>query len=239
MDASDEKQRRVAQGQLEPSIYVPARMVSIYVTRLLLPTPVTSNAVTLAWGIVLLIAAGLLATGNPGPVLGAAALIALAYVLDCVDGELARLRDNCSNVGSTLEQIVHWSTNLAVLAGAAVGVYHKTGDAGYLVLGLVVIIGDATFHFMYVSLRVAALPGGSYGLLPVVTRWQFYLMPINTNLVMLFALFDRTEIALWIWAVWSHLAWIVGFSLYFFAALRLEKAHKVLHEVLVSLSEQK
>src|SRR5690242_16896963 len=109
MSKTNDELRSLAQNQLEPAIYVPARRLSIHISSLLVGTPVTPNQVTLGWGTCLVASSGLFFAGYQRM---AAVLIAVAYVLDCVDGELARLRGSGSNVGSILEQMVHWFTNL-------------------------------------------------------------------------------------------------------------------------------
>lgn len=225
--------RKIAQNQVEPAIYVPARLVSIYISQALVNTPVTPNIVTVVWGLCLLFSSGLLALGSRNEALVAAVLIAFSYVLDCVDGEIARLRECGSDVGSVLEQMVHWITNLTILAGASIGLYRAGGEVHYLLLGMVVLIGDATFHFIYVSLRVAASPGAQYGLLAILTRWQFYLMPISTNLIMLGAIAGQVGAALWIWAVWSNVAWMTAFTLFFIAEARLEGLRRLVKAALV------
>ena len=117
------------------------RRLSPYVTRLLLRTPVTANALT-----ALMIPAGLLAAlalTFPG-LAGAAAAVMLAQLqllLDCCDGEVARWRRTFSPRGVYVDQIAHYSTE-TVLA-AALGVRADGGwdsIGGWTTLGLVVAV---------------------------------------------------------------------------------------------------
>ncbi len=117
------------------------RRMSPYLTRLLVPTPLTPNAVT--W---LMIAAGLLsafALSFPGLWTAVAAflLIQLQLLLDCSDGELARWRKISSPVGIYLDRVGHYVTEAALPIGLGVradGGWDKIG--GWTTLGLVISV---------------------------------------------------------------------------------------------------
>jgi hypothetical protein len=90
------------------------RRLSPYLTRPLLRTRVTPNAVT--WG---MIAVGLLAAAVltlPGviPAAVAALLIQCQILLDCVDGEIARWRRQFSPAGIYLDRLGHYVTETAL-----------------------------------------------------------------------------------------------------------------------------
>ena len=117
------------------------RRISPHLTRLLIPTRVTPNAVT--WS---MIAAGLLAAlalSVPGlwTAVAAFALIQLQLLLDCSDGELARWRRTSSPVGIYLDRVGHYVTEAALpiaLGVRADGGWDSIG--GWTSLGLVVSV---------------------------------------------------------------------------------------------------
>ncbi len=117
------------------------RRLSPYLTRVLVATPLTPNAVT--W---LMIAAGLLAAvalSFPGlwTAVAAFALIQLQLLLDCSDGELARWRQISSPVGIYLDRIGHYVTEAALpiaLGVRADGGWDSIG--GWTTLGLVISV---------------------------------------------------------------------------------------------------
>jgi phosphatidylglycerophosphate synthase len=112
------------------------RRLSRPLTRFLLRTPLSPNAVTLM-GITIGVAGGLLlgAAGRTGVALGVACLI-VSGVLDCSDGELARLRFAESRLGHWLDMAGDTVVHLAVLAGITLYL-GRTGDApGWPVLAL-------------------------------------------------------------------------------------------------------
>jgi phosphatidylglycerophosphate synthase len=112
------------------------RRLSRPLTRLLLHTPLGPNAVTL-----LGIAAGLLGgclIGVPGGVALAAgvACLVLSGVLDCVDGEVARLRLAESRLGHWLDVVGDTLVHVALLSGIAVRLAHTGAMPGRGTLAL-------------------------------------------------------------------------------------------------------
>jgi phosphatidylglycerophosphate synthase len=113
------------------------RRVSPYVTRALVATPLSANAVT-----ALLLPAGLLAalsltvTGIWGAV-GAVLFAQLWLLLDCCDGEVARWRRTFSAKGVYLDGLSHSLTQAALPAGLGIradGGWDSIG--GWTALGL-------------------------------------------------------------------------------------------------------
>lgn len=103
------------------------RRVSIHITRALTPTRVTPNAVT--WAMLGCGVGAALAMTVPhlwGPVV-AFVLIQAQGTLDCVDGELARWRDQRSPSGIYLDRIGHYVTDGCLAVGVGV---HADGGLG-------------------------------------------------------------------------------------------------------------
>jgi len=86
------------------------RRASPYLTRWLIPTRLTPNAVTWLMIGVGVAAAVLLAIPSVWASLGAVLLIQLQILLDCSDGELARWRKQFSPVGIYLDRLGHYVT---------------------------------------------------------------------------------------------------------------------------------
>ncbi|MDN5778491.1 MAG: CDP-alcohol phosphatidyltransferase family protein [Humibacillus sp.] len=94
------------------SLYL--RHLSIYVTRLLLPTGITANGVTgLMIGCGLLGAAALLIPGLTGAFIAMVAM-QLQILFDCSDGEVARWRQRFSPAGIWLDRVGHYTTEAAI-----------------------------------------------------------------------------------------------------------------------------
>ncbi len=63
-------------------------------------------------------------------------ILQLAYVIDCVDGQLARLKQLSSPVGALLDFMLDEVKAFLVIASAAVRLYLQHGDPRWLLLGL-------------------------------------------------------------------------------------------------------
>src|SRR3954451_21903310 len=112
------------------------RRYSPYLTRLLLPTRVTPNAVTWAMVVVGVLAAAVLTVPGLWAAIAAVALIQLQILLDCTDGELARWRRQFSPAGIYLDRFAHYFTE--TLLPIALGIRADGGwdsIGGYTTLG--------------------------------------------------------------------------------------------------------
>jgi hypothetical protein len=142
------------------------RRVSIYVTRALLPTPLTPNQLTLVM-IVVGLAGGVIA-GQPG-LLGALLTVAAIQVyllFDCVDGEVARWRATTSAAGVYLDRLGHYVVEASLLIGLgarAGGGWRDPG--GWLVVGtlaaLLHVLSKAETDLVVVARATSGLPSGT------------------------------------------------------------------------------
>jgi phosphatidylglycerophosphate synthase len=117
------------------------RRLSPYVTRMILPTRVTADAVTGATLVVGLAAAAVLTLPGLWPAIAALALIQLQMLLDCADGEIARWRRQYSTAGIYLDRMSHYVTETAfpiALGVRADGGWDSLG--GWTSLGLLVAV---------------------------------------------------------------------------------------------------
>lgn len=121
------------------------RPVSTPLVLLLAPTPVTPNQVTLAsFGVALGAATVLIAwLGYPGLVVGTA-VFSLAYVLDCVDGMLARQRGTASPAGHLFDFLMDEIKSFVLLGAVSLRLYRESADSRYLVIGIVGLVCLAT-----------------------------------------------------------------------------------------------
>jgi phosphatidylglycerophosphate synthase len=137
------------------------RRLSPYLTRRLLPTRVTPNAVTWAMVAVGLLAAAVLTLPGVLAALAAAALIQVQILLDCVDGELARWRRQFSPAGIYLDRLAHFVTETALpiaLGIRADGGWDELG--GYTSLGLLAAVLALLVRMEIVLVYVARAESG-------------------------------------------------------------------------------
>jgi len=165
--ASIAELRRIAQPrEYSPSVTDrPYRAVSIFLSLPLARAGATPNGITIAWILVGLIGvAAFLVEGWAAHVVGAL-LLQLSYLLDFVDGEVARLTDRRSLTGGFLDLLGHGviKASLPLAVGAAAS--WQTGYTPLAVAGgvaaVVIVVGD-TLRF-YAACTINELSGGDLG----------------------------------------------------------------------------
>ncbi len=173
-------------------------------SRVLIHTPVTPNIVSITSIIIGVISAFLFANGTPGSILVGAVLFQVSAIIDCVDGDIARILFKESPLGKWIDfagdQIVH----VSVFAGIALGVAKVSAAPEILWLGVSAVVG-ALFSFG-VILRGMRSPAGPSTLLK-----RFIDAATNRDfsvLVLILAAFQKLDLFLWMAAIGSHVFWI-------------------------------
>lgn len=143
----------------------PLAAVFVYVLR---PTPVTPNQVTFLSLLVSLLSAATLLLWRDRIGLGvAAALVYLAFVLDCVDGQLARITGKTSEVGSYLDFLV--DEIKAVTLIAAIG--GRLAWDGAPALGLAM---DGSVFWLAVALLGVTVAASGMALTTFMRRPEYF-----------------------------------------------------------------
>ncbi|MBN9319065.1 MAG: alpha-E domain-containing protein [Caulobacterales bacterium] len=98
-----------------PPLYIPFKLLSEHLAARLIDSRLSPNAITVTWTLLLIAASVALAFEQAGIAFLA---VLLSVLLDCLDGDLARGRNQASLSGTFLEQLAHWIGNMALMAGA-------------------------------------------------------------------------------------------------------------------------
>jgi phosphatidylglycerophosphate synthase len=117
------------------------RLVSPY--RWMTPNRITALAFALGLG-----AAAAFAGRTTGWLIAGALLFHLSFVVDCVDGKIARLNGTGSLVGMWLDFVLDRVKVMICAAALFGGQFARTGDRAYLVAGVAVVVLDL---FRYVN----------------------------------------------------------------------------------------
>jgi hypothetical protein len=133
---------------------------------LLSRTPITPNQVTLLSGLTGIAAGAAVWRGavwRPGLLWGAALLL-VSVVLDCSDGQLARIRGISSTYGAILDGIADYAVGVALAIGACHFMAVRFGGSGYWLLGTLGLASAAAHAalFDHTKTRYIALVGGGY-----------------------------------------------------------------------------
>jgi phosphatidylglycerophosphate synthase len=112
----------------------PPAAVVVYALR---ATPVTPNQVTFLSAAVAAVACAmfLLLPGH-GCLVAAAVVFELSFVLDCADGQLARLRKSASPLGHLLDFLMDELKAMLLYGSVAIRLWRETGDDRLLLVGL-------------------------------------------------------------------------------------------------------
>ncbi|MBI3607788.1 MAG: CDP-alcohol phosphatidyltransferase family protein [Nitrospirae bacterium] len=123
-----------------PGWYVIHRRISIYVTWFFLQIGVTANQASLLMMLVGVVGAALLVSAEPGWNLAGFCLLYVAFLLDKVDGEIARYRRTASVHGILLDRLHHRLVEPAIFLAVAVHEYQRTSEVSVVVAGLGTVI---------------------------------------------------------------------------------------------------
>lgn len=114
--------------------------ISIYVTKLLLYTPISADHVTISMMLMVALGSALMAFGSLKFLLIGILLVHFTVVLDNVNGEIARYRKEGSMAGTFLEQLYHEISTPLIFFFLSFGVFLKTGYTSVLVFGFLCAI---------------------------------------------------------------------------------------------------
>ncbi len=179
-------------------------------SRLLARTRISPNAVSTISIAIGLASAWCFAAGSHLMGIIAGVLFQCSAIVDCVDGDLARVLFKESRLGKWLDlagdQVVHVAIFAAIAAGLA-----RRGDAPWAAwLGASAVLGAVlSFGAVLQGMRRAA-QGRSrrmQKLIDAVTNRDF------SVLLLLLACFDRLEWFLWLCAIGSHVFWMAALGL--------------------------
>ncbi len=188
------------------------RKLSRPLTRWFLRTPITPNQVTLLAGLLSILGAlCFLPGGYLGPLLGAL-LLQFSAVLDCCDGEIARIKFMESPLGDVLDIVCDTVGSLAIFLGLGVAVWKNGVTQHALMLGGILALGGV-LSFPLVTLAEKTEDAGKQR-----AGWEdtvIHKVLINlTNrdysvLILGSALVGQLSWFLWGAAVGAHIFWLV------------------------------
>ncbi|MFE2423524.1 DUF5941 domain-containing protein [Streptomyces hokutonensis] len=112
---------------------------SRYIARWCARRGLTPNQVTTASLLTALIAAGCAATGTRAGFVAAGVLLIASFVLDCVDGQIARYALKYSTLGAWLDATFDRAKEYAYYAGLALGAARGGDDVWALALGAMIL----------------------------------------------------------------------------------------------------
>jgi phosphatidylglycerophosphate synthase len=182
---------------------------ALALARQLAPTRIRPNMVTLASAGLMLAAAGLIGFGRgvwTSQIFPSLAM-ALALILDTADGHLARLQGTASNFGRWLDSNLDELGDMGLHAAVAWAAFTRSGNPGWLVVGMV--YGMAKYLFVFGTHSAADMVGASApylaarrpGLIRRLAHWAGH-ADIRWHLWIVLAALGRLDAALIAYAVY-------------------------------------
>ncbi len=208
------------------------RKLSRWFTRVFVVLGWSPNLITIMATIIGLVSAAAFGVGTYAAGVGAALLFQLAAVIDCSDGEVARLTFTESPFGAWLDIAMDNLVHMAIFGGIAVGAYWRAlgSDQAWipLALGGAAILGNL-LSFALVSKAQKIKTAGEWKT-PLDAAWSDFMLKNVASrdfsvVVLLFALFAKLDTFLWIAAIGSMvfagvMVWIVRPSAIFVKSSR-------------------
>ena len=109
--------------------------ISIYITKLLLYTPIKADQVTISMMILSILGSVFMAFGSLKLMLIGIIIVHFTIILDNVNGEIARYRKEGNMTGTFLEFFYHEVTVTLVFFSLAYGIFSRTGWESVLIFG--------------------------------------------------------------------------------------------------------
>ena len=129
------------------------RKLSPYLTSLLVKTPITPNQTTVLWGVISVMNSYLIyrtLIGDYFWLLIFPLVYVLVYMLDCVDGEIARFKGMEDPVaGKLLDGVCHRVTEYSLLAAYGAAASTLSSSAWVLPVALLLVSGEAMQAYAY------------------------------------------------------------------------------------------
>jgi phosphatidylglycerophosphate synthase len=186
------------------------RKLSRWCTRGFVALGWSPNTVTIMATVIGLLAAAGFAFGTYAAGVGAALLFQLAAIIDCSDGEVARLTFTESAFGAWLDLALDNVVHMAIFSGIAIGAFRQAANAEHawipLALGAAAITGNAV-SFLLVN-KAQNIKTASAWKTPLHAAWSdFMLRNVASRdfsvVVFMFALLGQLDTFLWLAAIGS------------------------------------
>jgi 1L-myo-inositol 1-phosphate cytidylyltransferase / CDP-L-myo-inositol myo-inositolphosphotransferase len=186
------------------------RKVSRWFTRIFLAAGLSPNTVTILATLIGLVAASGFSVGTYSAGIIAALLFQLAAIIDCCDGEVARLTFTESPFGAWLDIVMDNVVHMAIFAGIAVGSYlgvaGSDGAWAPLALGSAAVLGNGLSFWLVTRAQRIKLASGWKT--PSQAAWSDFMLKNVASrdfsvIVLIFAVIGKLDWFLWMVAIGS------------------------------------
>lgn len=186
------------------------RPVGRFLSKVLIHTPVTPNQISIVATLLGLAAAVLFAAGTRTSAIWGAILLQISAIVDCVDGDVARVVFKESPLGKWLDIVGDQLVHIGVFVAIGVGLWRAGVDAPVLMLAASAGVGViCSFLVILRTMLKPALQGNSklQRLIDATTNRDF------SVLLLILSLVDRLVWFLWMAGIGVHVFWLTALAL--------------------------
>ena len=131
--------------------------INIRLARLVGHTPLTPNQITVISFMLTVLASILMASNRWSIQFAGGTFLLIAYLFDCLDGDLARLKGLKSTLGAMLDPMLDRFGEFAIVVGISINGWNLTKDYKWLIGGIV-LVGMSQIYFYLVDAMLKKLP---------------------------------------------------------------------------------
>lgn len=125
------------------------RPLSFLLVKLIYPTNITPNQISVVSMLFGLMSGVMFSFGTHKFFVLGAVMILVSNILDCADGQLARLKQNGTKIGRIIDGFIDYVTGFSIFAGLGIGLSVMTGEVFYVWVLVVIAAGSRVLQNMY------------------------------------------------------------------------------------------
>ena len=204
-----------------------SRRLSLFLVKYIARTNITPNQITYFAFLVAIVSSYLISTGKLLNLIIGGILVQVAWTLDCVDGDLARLKGISSKKGAWADAVLDRLTETILLFGITLGLYNQTNNA------IVWLYGFIALASVYMTNSIIGLTESSFDkselgsshkklflvriLEKIGIKPQFLSLGIDVEMFIIFlgVITNQLFITLLFFMIVYNLYWIVMFFMIF------------------------
>src|SRR5207248_1101261 len=179
------------------------RPLGRYLSKILIRAPFSPNQISIVSTLIGILSGWLFASGY---FISGAFLLQISAIIDCVDGDLARVLYEESRLGKWLDLVGDQFVHVAVFAGIGFGLARSDPASPALLLGISAALGMIiSFAVMvcFTQRKSGRESSGLKKLIEATTNRDFSLM------LLLLAIAGKLDLFLWMAGIGVHLFWII------------------------------
>ncbi len=180
------------------------RPLGRHLSKILIHSPFSPNQVSIVSTLVGILSGWFFAGGY---FISGAFLLQLSAIIDCVDGDLARVLYKESRLGKWLDLVGDQFVHIAVFAGIGFGLARSNPTSPALALGISAVLGviiSFAVIVRFMQRKSSRKSSGLKRLIDATTNRDFSL------LVLLLAIAGKLDLFLWMAGIGVHLFWIIA-----------------------------